>query len=529
MSLRFFRNSSLAFLCIALAVVTSIAAGIKANATGTSTGEYKISAGGYSVCAIESPGTVKCWGKNNKGQLGRGTTSVFEGPGNVNGINNAVEVSVGYEFACAILATKEVKCWGANGNGQLGIGSTSDQSEPVLVTGINNAKALALGWFHACALLDGGSVKCWGENGDGYLGDGTTTSSSIPVTVVTSEVFKSIRAGSWATCAINMSDRPFCWGYNGSQTGELGIGVTNPMVTQVKVPTVDVDVIAALDHSIGSESACVLKASHEVICRGSQYFGQLGTGVVLQSPSKEAQYVQTSAGVHLTGAVELSSFDGHCALIENGTVKCWGGNDEGQAGVDPSSYAYQDAFATEVSGLTGVVAITSGFHTTCAVLQDLSVKCWGRNREGQLANGSTDFDFRPQAIQGVTVMRTSGATPTVSPTPSASPTRPVAASASVKPTVTGTSKVGRTLTAHKGTWAGSPAPTFKYQWYSCSKSIKSTSSVIDRSCTKISGKTATTIKLERAQKGKYIALLVTGQSRGTAAKAWMSKSTGKVS
>ena len=106
---------------------------------------------------------------------------------------------------------------------------------------------------------------------------------------------------------------------------------------------------------------------------------------------------------------------------------------------------------------------------------------------------------------------------------------PVKASVSAKPTIAGTTKVSKTLTANKGVWTGYPAPTISYQWYSCSASISTPKSAVPTSCKKISGATKTSFKIVSAQKGKYIAVLVTGSSAGTTKTLWLSKSTNKIS
>jgi uncharacterized repeat protein (TIGR02543 family)/uncharacterized delta-60 repeat protein len=106
---------------------------------------------------------------------------------------------------------------------------------------------------------------------------------------------------------------------------------------------------------------------------------------------------------------------------------------------------------------------------------------------------------------------------------------PVKATSSVKPTIAGTAKVGKTLTAKRGTWTGYPAPTISYQWYACSGSISTPKSAVSTSCKKISGATKSSFKIVSAQKGKYVAVLVTGSSAGTTKTLWLSKSTIKIS
>jgi hypothetical protein len=102
------------------------------------------------------------------------------------------------------------------------------------------------------------------------------------------------------------------------------------------------------------------------------------------------------------------------------------------------------------------------------------------------------------------------------------------ATASVKPTVDGTAKVGKTLTVAKGTWTGYPTPTFTYQWYACTTAVSAARTTVPSTCKKITGATRSTFKLTSAQRGKYVAVLVTGMSLRTTASTWLSKTTTKV-
>jgi hypothetical protein len=103
------------------------------------------------------------------------------------------------------------------------------------------------------------------------------------------------------------------------------------------------------------------------------------------------------------------------------------------------------------------------------------------------------------------------------------------ATATIKPTITGTAIIGRTMTAKPGTWRGTPAPTYRYQWYACTKAVTAARSTVPSTCTAITGATRSTFKLTSAQRNKYVAVLVTGTSLGTTATAWLSKTTSKVS
>jgi hypothetical protein len=104
----------------------------------------------------------------------------------------------------------------------------------------------------------------------------------------------------------------------------------------------------------------------------------------------------------------------------------------------------------------------------------------------------------------------------------------IRAAASIKPTVTGTARIGGSLTAAKGTWSGTPTPSFTYQWYSCTKAVSAARTTVPSTCKKITGATRSTFKLTTAQRGKYVAVLVKGTTHRMTPTSWLSKTTAKV-
>jgi hypothetical protein len=101
------------------------------------------------------------------------------------------------------------------------------------------------------------------------------------------------------------------------------------------------------------------------------------------------------------------------------------------------------------------------------------------------------------------------------------------ATATVKPTVAGTATVGRTLTA-RGTWVGYPTPALRYQWYVCTRAVTVARSTVPSTCKRITGATRSTYRVTSAQRGKYVAVLVTGTSLRTTATTWLSKTTARI-
>ena len=203
-------------------------------------------------CFMSDNGSVKCWGKNNLGQLGLGDTSnrgdnSSEMGDNLTAIDlgsgrTATAIAAGNHHTCAILDNATIKCWGSNASGQLGLGNTSNRGDNSSEMGDNlpsvdlgsgrTAKAIATGDSHTCAILDNASIKCWGSNASGQLGlgdddnrgteSGEMGDSLTAVDLGSGITAKVIVAGGSHTCAILDNSSIKCWGANA--TGQLGLG-----------------------------------------------------------------------------------------------------------------------------------------------------------------------------------------------------------------------------------------------------------------------------------------------------------------
>ena len=171
-----------------------------------------ISFGHQHACGLTEEGDAYCWGQNNHGQVGDGSTSIRTIPRLITTSDNgllgtrALQIQVGESHSCAIFEDVSARCWGYNAFGQLGLGTLSNGYRPALVTLPTDRYAtdLALGMRHTCALLDNGSVMCWGDNEYGQLGDGTTTDSLTPTWTRfdASSTVIGLSAGEHQTCAL---------------------------------------------------------------------------------------------------------------------------------------------------------------------------------------------------------------------------------------------------------------------------------------------------------------------------------------
>jgi hypothetical protein len=142
-----------------------------------------LAAGGGHNCALHEDGSVQCWGKNDRGQLGDGTATDTDAPVPVHGLPAALEIRAGASHTCARLRNNTVACWGDNHAHQLASGTTDPSARPLPLQGLVGVFELALGGDSACARLKEGGARCWGSNGAGQLGDGTTTDHDVPMPI----------------------------------------------------------------------------------------------------------------------------------------------------------------------------------------------------------------------------------------------------------------------------------------------------------------------------------------------------------
>jgi alpha-tubulin suppressor-like RCC1 family protein len=142
-------------------------------------------------------------------------------------------VAAGYDHSCAITVGGPTLCWGLNEYGQVGDGTTADRSSPATVAGGHAFAAITAGLRHTCALDTSGAAWCWGDNTYGELGDGTQTRSDTPVAVAGGLQFAYLKAGELSACGVTPAGVAYCWGDN--EYGQLGDGTTTSSNVPVKV------------------------------------------------------------------------------------------------------------------------------------------------------------------------------------------------------------------------------------------------------------------------------------------------------
>jgi alpha-tubulin suppressor-like RCC1 family protein len=240
-----------------------------------------ISVGSY-ACALVS-GAVRCWGESLYG-LGDGTTDRSATAVAVSGIGNATAISVGDDYACAVVgrtgsAPGEARCWGYNDSGQLGNGTTTYSPVPVPVGTIVAPQSISAGGLHTCSFLPGtGQLSCWGNNSTRQLGVTTTgTKNSTPIPVFSN--VRGVDTGGGHTCAMLGNGSVQCWGWN--SLGQVGNGTTGQTANPVTITSMQ----GAVAIGVGSVHTCAVMPGGIAHCWGSNEHGQLGTGGVADQRS----------------------------------------------------------------------------------------------------------------------------------------------------------------------------------------------------------------------------------------------------
>jgi alpha-tubulin suppressor-like RCC1 family protein len=188
---------------------------------------------------MDSDFRALCWGSNSKGQLGLDTETVTSRAAPVyveNLPQGVIQIAVGGEHTCALLESGAVKCWGSNEKGQLGNGGNENSSVPVDVVGLDSGViAIDAGDAHTCALKEDGSVHCWGDNDKGELGNGNTDQQNVPVQV-TGLLRPALQfsTGPEFNCVLDSANEAWCWGH-GSFYNHLGDGESKDSSSPVQV------------------------------------------------------------------------------------------------------------------------------------------------------------------------------------------------------------------------------------------------------------------------------------------------------
>ena len=357
----------------------------------------QVALGGAHGCVRRGSGTIACWGWNYDGQLGTDLPYVRYLPADLPstaGLGRATDVTAGSVHTC-VLSAGVVSCAGDGSLGQLGDGTGADRWSFAPVSGLGSVFQIAAGMSHSCAVLMDGSVRCWGLNADGQLGDGTRgTPALAPVAVSALTTAVGVSCGTAHTCAIDRSGNVGCWGSNAH--GRLGDGMTTTGVSSTPIGVVGITGAAAV--GAGRRHSCALTGG-QVWCWGANESHQLGNG----SPAPSPVPVQVMG---IDDAMQLSVAAGgvhSCVVRATGDVTCWGSNLAGQLG----DTTRDDHTMPVRAAVRGAVAVATGGNAddgrgwSCALLSDHLVSCWGDGQLGRLGWASAADTGSPTPIRGL--------------------------------------------------------------------------------------------------------------------------------
>ena len=382
----------------------------------------QIAAGGDQTCALIADGTVRCWGQNTFGEIGVGAlvdggfdASAILSPTQVPGVTGATEIittdwgrsgggkaGLGFSaFSCARIGATDVTCWGDDTFGQLGRGDASTGTFPNPTpknVGITGATQISADGRDICALVAGGALTCWGFDRVGELGLAfATTNESNPTPAsfaLDAGAATQIALGRYHSCALLASGQVQCWGENGES--ELGGADAGP---EGKVPQLVPGVFNVVELKSSGYTTCGRTSAGAVVCWGRSNMGQLGRDAGVGVDSDGPGFVDLPAG---RTAMHIGVATSHaCAILDDDSVWCWGRNfstGNGNPGfgapggqIGPSPEGGCTSSPQKINGLAGkVLQIVGGYAHTCALIQGGSVQCWGSNHAGELGTGTAD-------------------------------------------------------------------------------------------------------------------------------------------
>ncbi len=474
----------------------------------------QVVAGYHHTCALLESGELRCWGRNHYGQIGVKSNSptLYKYPTTVLDLPvTPMSFDLGYEYTCALLETQTSMCWGNNNYGQLGDGTTvgtssnghngnhKQTSTSYNSQSFENSLQLSIGYYTSCSIFDTGKVACWGANSNSQMGDGTTSVRHHPhynqVTVgdETSELLYPVNSPlriSPYVDGINYSvsvspSLPFGFaleedsgaiyhdGYADLNTTHHNLTFTAGEDTVVVPVTITVKeslpypsrvrshlngITLLDDDSMGGvvslsstkDHVCINQESGMIHCWGDGQHGKLTTNNDNDQntpqpastsssfmPIEDTYYISTatehncaltnSRQVYCWGEAEdyrlghgstsdsripvnvpfpnhrsvqmIATHSSHnCALVDNGDVYCWGNNTDGQIGI---GYKSNDESYPRTSNLpegSMGVAISVGDSFSCAVLGSGNITCWGGNDLGQLGDGTNTNTTSPSTF-----------------------------------------------------------------------------------------------------------------------------------
>lgn len=341
--------------------------------------------GGGQVCGI-ADGQLYCWGENDDREVSGTVVGDVAAPLRIeaNGIATWTHVSAGVDYSCAT-GDGQLVCWGKNDKGQLGDGTTMDRGVPTPVAAnITDWTDVSAGDTHTCAISTLFGVHCWGRDDYGDLGVNGAGGSAMPVAVTMQSnplLAADIAVAVQTSCAIGLDQQLYCWGL--SSNGQFGDKrlVDPTMIAMSDEPLRGSDV--PFTKIEGAQAHFCALAGDAVYCWGEASAGGLGNGIWTDArvftKVISAGAHDVSVGNARNATTNARDLDLGCAIV-GGDAQCWGDNRYGQLGQGTRT---QSITPTEVAGRHAFTHVAAGAQHMCGIGDDKTLYCWGSTERGQ--------------------------------------------------------------------------------------------------------------------------------------------------
>jgi alpha-tubulin suppressor-like RCC1 family protein len=331
------------------------------------------------TCALTPAGAAYCWGYDVEqagvDQFVLSPTLVVPPAGIA---FQSLSVSKVEDVTCALATTGAAYCWGDNDHGQLGDGTTTPHSLPAPVAGGLTFKSIAVGDAHVCGVTTNGSAYCWGFSSNGAFGDNSVGEHLTPIAGAPGLAFQSVVAGSDFTCALTTTGTVDCWGLG--NTGQLGDGTGHTS----RIPVAVSGGLTFQSIVAGGLGACGLTVAGKAYCWGNDFFGTVGDGSSATEDGVIRRVAPTAVAGDLTFASLAAGYQTTCGLTESGAGYCWGSND----GAIGDGTLDRHSTPVAVAGGLTFRSISSGTGYSCGLATSNAVYCWGDNSDGALGDGT---------------------------------------------------------------------------------------------------------------------------------------------
>jgi alpha-tubulin suppressor-like RCC1 family protein len=345
----------------------------------------KLSAGGSHTCAILTDGTLWCWGRNDRGQLGLGDTTDRSSPNRVGSAANWRSVDASDNgFTCAVNTSNQLFCWGFNASGQTGVSSaTGSVTSPTQVTALGTTvETVSAGSNSTCAVTTSGSIRCWGSNSNGQLGTAVTLGQSTHTPTAINNLsgtFTSVATSDFGSCALKSDKSVHCWGSDlwGQRGDDAATTADNAAPTRISSTTTATALIS------GPNSNCLIAdSSSGVLCWGrndDNFLRATSGNITTAQLATAAPFYVNSSNVAARGFSIGSNF---ACMLKNSDASIICGGSNSMTGIGTTG---------QVSGAptgAGFLVMTTGTTHGCAIRSDRRLVCWGHNAYGKLGLGT---------------------------------------------------------------------------------------------------------------------------------------------